>query len=47
MGTPDPTKKTDKPVDQKQPIKKPAVNDLRSPDKTGDAVKGGRPMESM
>ena len=48
MGnTPDPAKKTGKTADEKQPSKKPAVNDLRTPEKTGEAVKGGKPMESM
>ena len=48
MGsTPDPTKKTDRPNDEKQPIKKPPMKDLPAPDKTGEAVKGGKPTESL
>ena len=48
MGsTPDPTRKTDPPKDQKQPNKKPPMKDLPTSDKTGEAVKGGRPMESL
>ena len=48
MGsTADPTKKTDRPKVEKQPIKKPQMKDLPTPDKTGEAVKGGKPTESL
>lgn len=47
MGsTPDPTKKKGRPNDEKPPIKKPPMKDLPTPDKTGEAVKGGKPTES-
>ena len=44
MGnTPDPTKKIDRPTNEKPPIKKPSVHDLPTPDKTTEVVKGGLP----
>ena len=43
----DPTKKTDTPKADKRPPKQPQMKDLPATDKTGDAVKGGLPMEQM
>ena len=41
-STPDPTtKKTDTPKGDNRPPKKPPMKDLPTPDKTGEAVKGG------
>ena len=47
-STPDPTtKKTDTPKGDNRPPKKPPMKDLPTPDKTGEAVKGGLPMEQL
>ena len=47
-STPDPTtKKTDTPKGDNRPPKKPPMKDLPTPDKIGEAVKGGLPMEQL
>ena len=47
-STPDPaTKKTDTPKSDNRPPKQPPMKDLPTPDKTGEAVKGGLPMEQL
>ena len=45
-NTPDPSTKPNPPKGEK-PSKKPPMKDLPTPEKTGEAVKGGFPTETI